>query len=145
MRRSRRKGDRGERKKGDAAPMARILVVEDTRENLALMLSLLRALGHTAIPAESGQAAIEIAASEPLDVVLLDIQMPGMDGFETARALRRIDALAGVPLVAVTALASPGDREMVMEACFSGYIAKPIDVGRLPGQLASFLPPTGAA
>ena len=120
--------------------MARILVVEDNRENLELMLFLLRALGHEPIPATGGRAAIELAAAEPVDVILLDIQMPEMDGFETARALRANSALDEVPLVAVTALAMPGDREMILEAGFSGYIAKPIDVARLPGQLASFLP-----
>jgi CheY-like chemotaxis protein len=124
--------------------MARILVVEDNRENLELMVFLLRAFGHEPISAMSGAAAIEIAAREPVDVVLLDIQMPEMDGFETARALRTIEALEGVPLVAVTALAMPGDREMILEAGFSGYIAKPIDAARLPGQLASFLPPDRA-
>jgi CheY-like chemotaxis protein len=123
--------------------MARILVVEDNRENLELMLFLLRALGHEPIPATSGQAAIETAAVEQVDVVLLDIQMPEMDGFETARALRGNSALDDVPLVAVTALAMPGDREMILEAGFSGYIAKPIDAARLPGQLASFLPVEG--
>ena len=120
--------------------MARILVVEDNRENLELMLFLLRALGHEPIAATSGRAAIDIVAVEQVDVVLLDIQMPEMDGFETARALRQNEALDEVPLVAVTALAMPGDREMILEAGFSGYIAKPIDAGRLPGQLASFLP-----
>jgi CheY-like chemotaxis protein len=125
--------------------MARILVVEDNRENLELMVFLLRAFGHEPISAMSGKAAIEIAAREQIDVVLLDIQMPEMDGFETARALRSNQRLEEVPLVAVTALAMPGDRELILDAGFSGYIAKPIDPGRLPGQLASFLPPAGAA
>lgn len=120
--------------------MARILVVEDNRENLELMVFLLRAFGHDPVSATSGAAAIELSQSDRFDVVLLDIQMPEMDGFETARALRENAALDDVPLVAVTALAMPGDREMILDAGFSGYIAKPIDPGRLPGQLASFLP-----
>jgi CheY-like chemotaxis protein len=121
--------------------MARILVVEDNRENLELMMFLLRAFGHEPISAMSGARAIEVAREERFDVVLLDIQMPEMDGFETARALRKNKALDDVPLVALTALAMPGDREMILDAGFSGYIAKPIDPGRLPGQLAAFLPP----
>ena len=123
--------------------MARILVVEDNRENLDLMVFLLKAFGHEPISATSGAMAIEIAAHERVDVVLLDIQMPEMDGFETARVLRANKALDDVPLVAVTALAMPGDRELILDAGFSGYIAKPIDAGRLPGQLAMFLPPEG--
>lgn len=121
--------------------MARILVVEDNRENLELMVFLLSAFGHDTISATSGAAALELAEREPAEIVLLDIQMPEMDGFETARALRSIESYAEVPLVAVTALAMPGDREMILDAGFAGYIAKPIDPGRLPGQLASFLPP----
>jgi len=118
-----------------------VLVVGDNLESLAAMVSLLRALGHEPVSAASGRPAIQVAAEQPVDVVLLDIQMPGMDGFETARALRRNAALAEVPLVALTALAMPGDRELILDAGFSGYIAKPIDPGRLAGQLASFLPP----
>jgi CheY-like chemotaxis protein len=124
--------------------MARILIVEDNRENLALMQLLLRALGHEAIPAASGETAIELATAEPPEVILLDIQMPGMDGLETARILRSNPDLDSVPLIAVTALAMPGDRERILEAGFAGYIAKPIDPGRLPGQLAAFLGPRGS-
>jgi CheY-like chemotaxis protein len=121
--------------------MARILVVEDNRENLALMMLLLRAFGHEPIPAPSGAKAIELAAANPPEVILLDIQMPGMDGFETAHILRSNPDLESVPLIAVTALTMPGDRERILEAGFAGYIAKPIDAGRLPGQLAAFLGP----
>lgn len=121
--------------------MARVLVVEDNRDNLDLMTFLLEALGHDPIGATSGRRALEIAGDARPDVVLLDIQMPEMDGFETARALREIPALAEVPFVAVTALAMAGDREMILKAGFAGYIAKPIDPARLPGQLAAFLPP----
>jgi len=121
--------------------VARVLVVEDNRDNLDLMTFLLTALGHEPIAAMSGARAVEIARETQPDVVLLDIQMPEMDGFETARALRENPALDGVPFVAVTALAMAGDREMILDAGFAGYIAKPIDAGRLPGQLAAFLPP----
>lgn len=121
--------------------MARVLVVEDNRDNLDLMTFLLEALGHDPIGAMSGMRAVEIADEARPDVVLLDIQMPEMDGFETARALRKIPSLHDVPFVAVTALAMAGDREMILDAGFAGYIAKPIEPARLPGQLAAFLPP----
>lgn len=120
--------------------MARVLVVEDNRDNLDLMTFLLEAFGHEPIGAMSGARAIEIVADVKPDVVLLDIQMPEMDGFETARALRENAELDDVQFVAVTALAMAGDREMILEAGFAGYIAKPIDPGRLAGQLAEFLP-----
>ncbi len=121
--------------------MPRVLVVDDVQANLDLMVSLLRILGNQPVTATSGQEAVELAKVQSFDVVLLDIQMPGMDGFETARALRAIPSLEAVPFVAVTALAMPGDRERILDAGFSGYISKPIDAQRLPGQLASFLPP----
>jgi len=125
--------------------VARILLVDDYPQNLALMVSLLRALGHEPIAAGSGALAVEVAGREPLDLVLLDIQMPEMDGFETARALRKIPALAAVPFVAVTALTRPADRASILESGFSGYIAKPIDAGLLPEQIAPFLPQEEAA
>jgi CheY-like chemotaxis protein len=120
--------------------VARVLIVEDNRDSLDLMMLLLSALGHEPIPASSGARAIEIARETQPDVVLLDIQMPEMDGFETARALRENPSLDEVPFVAVTALAMAGDREMILEAGFAGYIVKPIDPARLLGEIAPFLP-----
>ena len=122
--------------------MARVLVVEDNRDNLDLMTFLLEAFGHDPVGAMSGARAVEIAGDVQPDVVLLDIQMPEMDGFETARALRENSALEDVPFVAVTALAMAGDREMILDAGFARYIAKPIDPARLRGQVAAFLPPS---
>lgn len=124
--------------------MARVLVVEDNRDNLDLMTFLLEAFGHEPIGAMSGARAIEIVADVKPDVVLLDIQMPEMDGFETAAELRRNRALDDVPLIAVTALAMAGDREMILGAGFAGYIAKPVDPARLPEQLAASPPVNGA-
>jgi CheY-like chemotaxis protein len=120
--------------------VARILLVDDYPQNIALMATLLRTLGHEPIAAASGALAVEIAAREAVDLVLLDIQMPEMDGFETAQALRLNPALAAVPFVAVTARALPGDRATILDSGFSGYIAKPIDAALLPEQIAPFLP-----
>jgi two-component system cell cycle response regulator DivK len=125
--------------------VARILLVDDYPQNIALMVSLLRSLGHEPIAAASGALAVELAGRVPVDLVLLDIQMPDMDGFETAKELRKNPALAGVPFVAVTSLALQGERESILESGFSGYIAKPIDAALLPEQIAPFLRQLGAA
>jgi CheY-like chemotaxis protein len=120
--------------------VARILLVDDYPQNIALMVSLLRSLGHEPIAAASGALAVAIASRELVDLVLLDIQMPEMDGFETAKELRKNPALAGVPFVAVTFLALRGDRDSILESGFSGYIPKPINPVLLAEQLAPFLP-----
>jgi two-component system cell cycle response regulator len=104
---------------------ARILVIDDDPVNLDLMIYLLKAFGHTPLPAEGAAAGLESLLSGPVDLILCDIQMPGMDGYEFLRQLnaeRRRD----VPVVGVTALAMVGDREKVLAAGFDGYMAKPI-------------------
>jgi two-component system cell cycle response regulator len=106
---------------------ARVLLIEDNPENLELMRYLLSAFGHRPITATDGVEGIRLALAEPLDLVLCDIQMPGMDGYEVLRRLRANSQLKSTPIVAVTALAMVGDREKVLEAGFDAYLAKPID------------------
>jgi two-component system cell cycle response regulator len=125
---------------------ARILVVDDNRANLELMLYLLRAFGHECDYAASAPAGLEKIVGGSYDLALVDILMPGMDGFEFARRSRGDARSAGVPLVAVTALAMPGDAERIKMAGFAGYIAKPIDPERFVDQIAPFVQhaqPTG--
>lgn len=105
----------------------RILLIEDNEANRYLATYLLEQAGHRVVHAATGPAAVDRARAEPFDLVLLDIQLPGMDGYEVARALRRLPALAKTPMVAITSYAMPGDREKAFEAGCTGYIEKPID------------------
>lgn len=118
---------------------ARVLLVEDNRANLDLMTYLLTAHGHTVLTARHGMQGVETARREQPDLIICDIHMPGMDGYEVARCLKSDPALRTVPLVAVTALAMVGDRERVLAAGFDDYVAKPIDPETFVKQMVSYL------
>lgn len=118
---------------------ARILVIEDNAENLELMTYLLRAFKHTVFTARDGEAGLEMARRELPDLILCDLQMPKVDGFGVAHAVRKDPRLAQHPLVAVTAYAMRGDRDQVLAAGFTGYISKPINPEEFVGQVESFL------
>jgi len=125
--------------------VARILVIEDNPINLELMTYLLRAWGHEAISATDGQAGLDVVRADPPDLVVCDIQMPGLDGYEVARALKADAALARVPLLAVTAFAMVGDHDRALRAGFDGHFSKPIDPAQCMAELARFLPGVPAA
>jgi two-component system cell cycle response regulator len=118
----------------------RILVIDDNPANLDLMLYLLRAFGHTAHGASDGLAGFEAAQSGDLALVLTDVLMPGIDGYELVRRLKADTRFHGIPVVAVTALAMAGDRERIAAAGFDGYIGKPIDPERFVAQIEAYLP-----
>jgi two-component system, cell cycle response regulator len=105
---------------------ARVLVVDDDPVNVELLGYLLRAFGHAAVLSLDGPSALREADAEVPDLVLCDIQMPQMDGFEVLRSMRRDKRLAATPIIGVTALAMVGDREKILAAGFDGYLAKPI-------------------
>ena len=105
---------------------ARILVIDDDPVNVHLLGFLLRAFGHEAVLALDGPSALREAAAHVPDLVLCDIQMPQMDGFEVLRSIRKDTQLASIPIIGVTALAMVGDREKILGAGFDGYLAKPI-------------------
>jgi CheY-like chemotaxis protein len=117
----------------------RILVIEDNEQNLYLVRYILEDGGYEVFAAWDGREGIEQAASLLPDLILLDIQLPIMDGYAVARALRENQDLAGTPIVAVTSYAMPGDREKAMEAGCTGYIEKPIDPDTFEGQVARYL------
>jgi two-component system, cell cycle response regulator len=124
--------------------VARILVIEDNPINLELMTYLLRAWGHEALTASDGEAGIALARSGRPDLVVCDIQMPGMDGYAVARVLKSDPELARLPLIAVTAFAMVGDRDQALQAGFDTHVAKPIDPKAFMVELARFLPGTAA-
>ncbi len=106
---------------------SRILVIEDNEQNLYLVKFILEKNGYEVCEARDGREGIEIAEQIKPDLILLDIQLPVMDGYAVARALRTKTTLAGVPIVAVTSYAMVGDREKTIAAGCTGYIEKPIN------------------
>ena len=120
---------------------AAILVVEDNRDNMELMEYLLRAFGYTPMLARGGADAIRRAQQQPPDLILMDLQMPEMDGHEASAEIRKVPGLEGCTIVAVTAFAMVGDRERILAAGFDGYISKPIAPESFVGQVESFLAP----
>ncbi|MBV8152851.1 MAG: response regulator [Candidatus Eremiobacteraeota bacterium] len=120
---------------------ARIMVVDDNASNRELLLYLLRAFGYEVEGFEGGLAALEALRADRFDLALVDVLMPDIDGYEFARRVKRDPDRRSIALVAVTALAMPGDREKAIAAGFDGYIAKPIDPPAFAGELARFLPP----
>ena len=111
----------------------RVLVVEDNAKNMKLVRDLLQATGYSALEATTGEQAVELARSHAPAVVLMDVQLPGIDGVEALARLRGDERTASIPVLAVTAQAMSGDRERFLEAGFDGYLAKPIDVAELLG------------
>lgn len=120
--------------------MARILVIEDNAINLELMLYVLQAWQHDVLVAHDGVAGLAMARSERPDLVLCDLQLPGMDGEAVARALRADTATAATPLVAVTAQAREVDRERALAAGFDAVFSKPIDPVEFMAGIQRFLP-----
>jgi len=104
-----------------------ILLIEDNEQNRYLLTFLLEQHGFAVLTAADGPRGVEAARAHPPDLILLDIQLPAMDGYAVARALRQHEALRATPIVAVTSYAMPGDREKALEAGCVGYVEKPIN------------------
>jgi CheY-like chemotaxis protein len=118
----------------------KVLVIEDNEQNLYLVTFLLERHELEIIPAHTGPQGIALATHEAPDLILLDIQLPGMDGYEVARQLKLIPSLADVPIVAVTSYAMEGDRARGFEAGCVGYIEKPINPETFVKEITPFLP-----
>ena len=116
-----------------------ILVVEDNERNLKLLRDVLEYSGYDVRAARTGEDGIALAASELPDLVLMDLQLPGIDGMEALRQLRESPRTADIPVVAVTAQAMKHDRERALQAGFDGYVEKPISVRAFPDQVRGFL------
>ena len=126
--------------------MARILVVEDNGDNMFLTVMLLESAGHTVLSANDAEAGLTMARAELPDLILMDIQLPGMDGLEATTLLKQDAATRVVPVIALTALAMKGDEERIRAAGCDGYIAKPIGIkdflATVAAQLAKAPSPT---
>ena len=108
-----------------------VLLVDDQPANLVALEAMLQGLGQRLVTASSGREALKRLLDEDFAVILLDVKMPEMDGYETMRAIREQAAFRQLPIIAVTAKAMKGDREKCIEAGASDYIAKPVDMDQL--------------
>ena len=124
--------------------MKRILVAEDRPASLELIRTVLESAGYEVIDAVDGQEALDKAGAQAVDLVLLDLQMPKIDGFGVVTRLRNDPKFADIPIVALTASAMQGDRERALDAGFSCYIPKPIDLAVLRSEIGRLIGAKGA-
>jgi two-component system cell cycle response regulator DivK len=117
----------------------KLLIVDDTELNRDLLRTVLEFHGYEVIEAADGAQGVEAACEQRPALILLDIQMPVMNGFATIAALRNEPALDGVKIIALTSFAMQGDRERILEAGFDDYVAKPVEIRTLPGQIREWL------
>jgi two-component system, cell cycle response regulator DivK len=106
--------------------MAKILVVEDNPTNITLAIFLLESAGHTVLSASDSEVGLTLARDQQPDLILMDIQLPGMDGLQATMLLKRDQATRAIPVIALTALVMKGDEERIRAAGCDGYIAKPL-------------------
>ena len=117
----------------------RIVVVEDNETNMYLINFILEKNDYEVIKAPSGEEAIELVAKEKPDLVIMDIDLPGIDGLETTRRIRQSEADGNIPIVALTSYAMTGDREKALDAGCTGYIEKPINPEAFMSQIEEYL------
>lgn len=118
----------------------KVLVIEDNEQNMYLVRFLLEKSGYEVLQARDGRRGIEAARRELPEGILLDIQLPLMNGYEVARALRAMGETRAIPIIAVTSYAMPGDREKALEAGCSGYIEKSINPETFISDFQRYLP-----
>ena len=120
-------------------PAVSILVVDDHVTNLRLLGGVLEASGYRVLEATDGAQALEVLQREPVKLVMLDIQMPGLSGKDVARRVRADPQHKGLILIAVTALAMPGDRESILATGFDDYVAKPFKIAEVLAKVKGWL------
>ena len=121
--------------------MAKILIVEDNPPNMRLAIFLLESAGHSVLSATDAETGLALARDEQPNLILMDIQLAGMDGLEATVLLKRADATRAIPVIALTALAMKGDEERIRAAGCDGYIAKPLQYRELLATIATQLAP----
>jgi two-component system, cell cycle response regulator DivK len=119
--------------------MAKILIIEDNPTNMSLVVFLLESAGHTVLTAADAEAGLTMARGELPSLILMDIQLPGMDGLEATVLLKEDDLTRAIPVIALTALAMKGDEERIRGAGCDGYIAKPMRYRELQAIIAAQL------
>lgn len=119
--------------------MSRILIVEDNALNRALLLAVLKPDGFDVLTAENGLLGVEVAQRERPDLILMDVMLPGLNGYDATRRLKAHWATRHIPIIAITANAAPAERERALDAGCDGYISKPIDTRLLARQVRLFL------
>jgi CheY-like chemotaxis protein len=119
--------------------MNTVLVIEDNRDNLRLITYVLRRSGYEVVAAETGEAGVELARRENYRFIIVDINLPGIDGFEVTKQIRHSGLAGSVPIIAITSHAMLGDRERVMAAGCNGYFEKPIDPLTIMDQIQTVL------
>jgi two-component system cell cycle response regulator DivK len=117
----------------------KILIVEDNEKNLTLLRDILTFHGFEVAGSSDGQEGLVLARGLMPDLILMDIQMPGLDGMAAGRILKENPATSGLKIIALTSFAMQGDREKFMAAGFDGYLAKPISTREFPGQIKRWL------
>jgi CheY-like chemotaxis protein len=117
----------------------KILIVEDNLQNMRLIEMTLRAKNYALLKAADGEEALDIATREHPDLIIMDIQLPRMNGLEVTRKLRETPAFSHTPIIGVTAYAMKGDRERIIESGCDAYLSKPINTRELPGVIAKML------
>jgi two-component system cell cycle response regulator DivK len=117
----------------------RILLVEDNPMNRRVAQFILKSQGYTVLEARDGREALDLLKTELPDLVLMDLQLPGLDGFAVTHMIKENSATKNIPVVALTAYAMKGDAERALEAGCDGYITKPIDPDQFPETIASYL------
>jgi two-component system, cell cycle response regulator DivK len=118
----------------------KVLIVEDNELNMKLFHDLLEAQGYETLETREGLSALSLARQHKPDLILMDIQLPGIDGYEATRRIRAIPAIAKVPIIAVTSYALSGDEAKTREAGCDGYVAKPFSPRQLLAKVREFLP-----
>jgi len=119
--------------------MKRILVVEDNETNMYLIRFILRKSGHQVIEAGTGEEGVELALKEKPDLVIMDLQLPGIDGLEATRRIRNSEANEEIPIIALTSHAMAGDKEKALKAGCTGYIEKPINPETFMAEIEKYL------
>lgn len=119
--------------------MKKALIVEDNPDNLRLMTYILKRKGYEVLSAEDGEQGVKAASNTQLDLIIMDIMLPGIDGMETTRRIRASELDSIIPIIAMTSYAMRGDREKIMAAGCNGYIEKPIDPLRVMTEIEKII------